>query len=123
MDVHSPEFRTAVQRRIHLAGVEQAFRIEGALDPLLLLQVVLGEHLAHQIAFLHPDAVLAGQHAADPHAGAQNVGAECLDLLQIAGSGGGVVGSAVQIAVAGMKDVAAAQPVRRQLLNAGQHIA
>ena len=90
---------------IDLAGIEQAFRVEGALHPLLLLQVVLAEHLAHQVALFHADAVLAGQHAADPHAGAQNVGAERLRLLQVARSVGIVEDQRMQIAVAGVKDV------------------
>ena len=83
MDVHSPEFRTAMQRRIHLAGVEQAFRSKAHLTRCCCSSSSV--NISPIRSFLHPDAVLAGQHAADPHAGAQNVGAECLDLLQIAG--------------------------------------
>src|SRR5262245_33233659 len=37
MHMHAAEFGAAVQRREHLAGVEQALRIEGAFQPLLLV--------------------------------------------------------------------------------------
>ena len=44
------QFGAAMQGRVDLARVQQAVRIEGAFDPLLLFQVDLGEHRPHQIA-------------------------------------------------------------------------
>ena len=51
--------------RKHLAGIEQPVRVEGAFQPLLVREVGFVEHLAHQVALLDADAVLAGQDAAD----------------------------------------------------------
>ena len=65
MDMHAAEFGAAVQGRKHLAGIEQALRVERAFQPLLLVEIDLGEHLRHQIALLDADAVLAGQDAAE----------------------------------------------------------
>ena len=97
--------------REHLAGVEQPGRIEGAFHPLLLLEVGLGEHHRHQVALLDADAVLAGQHAADFDAEAQDVGAEGLGAFEFARLVGVVEDQRVQIAVAGMEDVGDAQAV------------
>src|SRR5215210_4107644 len=57
MHVHPPEFGAAVELREHLARDEQPPRIEGAFEPLLLGEVGLVEHLAHQVALLDADAV------------------------------------------------------------------
>src|SRR5262249_56095600 len=47
--VHAPELGAAVQRRKHLAWIEQALVVEGAFEPLLRLQVALAEHRRHHI--------------------------------------------------------------------------
>src|SRR5262249_44074429 len=60
MHVQAAELGAAMQRREHLAGIEQALVVEGAFEPLLLVEIGLREHRRHQVAFLHPDAVLAG---------------------------------------------------------------
>src|SRR5579871_4305498 len=65
MHVHAPQFGATVQGGKNLARIEEALRVEGAFDSLLLVEVDLGKHLAHQIAFLDTDAVLAGQNAAE----------------------------------------------------------
>src|ERR1700754_2680287 len=65
VDVHAAEFGAAVQSRKHLSRIEQARRVEGAFQPLLLVEIDLAEHLRHQIALLDADAMLAGQHPAD----------------------------------------------------------
>ena len=59
-----------------LPGLSRPLRVEGAFEPLLLVEVDLGEHRRHQVALLDADAVLAGQHAADLDAELQDVGAE-----------------------------------------------
>ena len=91
--------------REHLAGIEQPVGIEGAFQPLLLGQIDLVEHLRHQVALLDAHAVLAGQHAADLDAEAQDVGAERLGPLQLARLVGVVEDQRMQIAVAGVEDV------------------
>ncbi len=58
MDVHAAELGAAVQRREHLAGVEKAAGVEGALEALLLVEVGLGEHRPHQVALLDADGLL-----------------------------------------------------------------
>ena len=65
MNVQPPQFRATVQLREHLAGVEQALRIESAFQTLLLIQVDLVEHRRHEVAFFNADAMLAGKHAPD----------------------------------------------------------
>src|SRR4051794_28567804 len=72
VDVDTAKLGAAMQRRKHLAGIEQALRVERAFQPLLLVEVDLREHLRHQIAFLDADAVLAGQDAAEFDAAAQD---------------------------------------------------
>src|SRR5450756_583534 len=84
MNVHAAEFGATVQGRKHLAGIEQALGVEGAFDPLLLVEVDLAEHLAHQVALLDADAMLAGQDAAELDAGPQDVGAERLGPIHLA---------------------------------------
>src|SRR4051794_38029999 len=39
MHVDAPEFGAAVQDRKHLSGIEQALRVEGAFQPLLLVEI------------------------------------------------------------------------------------
>ena len=41
MHVHAAELGAAVQRRKHLAGIEQALVVEGAFEPLLLIEIGL----------------------------------------------------------------------------------
>ena len=111
MDMHAAQFGAAAKLREHLAGIEQALGIEGAFQPLLLVEIDLVEHLGHQVALLDADAVLAGQHAADLDAEPQDVGAERLGALQLARLVGVVEDQRMQVAVAGVEDVGDAQAV------------
>src|ERR1700737_1870666 len=47
VDMDAAQFGAAMQRRKHFSGIEQALRIERAFQPLLLVQIDLGKHLAH----------------------------------------------------------------------------
>ena len=85
MDMQTSKFGATVKLREHLARVQKMPRVEGAFQALLLLQVVLGELDGHQVAFLDTHAVLASQHAAHLHTAAQDVGAEFLGTLKLAG--------------------------------------
>src|SRR5262249_51491361 len=111
MDVHTAELGTAVQHREHLAGVEEPVGIEGAFEPLLLRQLALAEHRAHEVALLDADAVLARKDAAHRDAELQDVAAESLGALELARLVGVVEDERVEIAVAGMKDIGDAEPI------------
>src|SRR4051794_7957148 len=65
MDVDAAEFGATVQRRKHFSRIEQALRIEGAFQPLLLVEIDVREHLAHQIALFDADAMLPCEDATD----------------------------------------------------------
>ena len=65
MNMQAAELGAAVQLRENFSGIEQAFGVERTFDPLLLIEVDLREHCRHQVAFLHADAMFAGEHAAD----------------------------------------------------------
>src|SRR5688572_7358464 len=66
-------FGAALQRRNHLARVEHAGRIEGALDAEHLLVLRRAELHAHAVELLHADAMLARDRAAHGDAGLQDV--------------------------------------------------
>src|SRR5258708_3002043 len=83
--MHAAELGAGVQGRKHLAGIEQAAFVERAFEALLLGEIDLGKHGRHQIALLDPDPMLACQHAAHLHAEPQDVGAESLGALELAG--------------------------------------
>ena len=119
--VHAAELGAAVQRREDLAGIEQALAVERAFEALLLVEVDLREHDRHEVAFLDADAMLTGQHAADLDAQPQDIGAEFLGALELAGRIRIVENERMQVAVAGVEDVGDAQAVfRRQFLHAAQ---
>ena len=67
-DVHAAEFRTTHERRYGLARIHQPRRIERGLEAMELLELGCRELAAHRIEFLDPDAVLAGDSAADADA-------------------------------------------------------
>ncbi len=122
VDVHAAELGAAVQRGKYLARVEPMLGIEGAFQALLLGKVDLREHGAHEVALLHADAVLARQHAADLHAEPQDVGAQRLRPLRVAGDGGIVEDERVQVAVARVEHVGDAQAMLGgEFVHAGQH--
>ena len=111
MDVKTAEFGAAVQLRKHLARVQQPVGIEGAFDPLLVGQIAFVEHRSHQVALFDADPVLAGQNAADLDAQPQDVRAERLGALGLAGLVGVVKNQRVQVAIAGVKDIGDAEPI------------
>ena len=105
-----------------LAGIEQAQRIEGTAQAMELLELGSGKLDAHPIQLLHAHAVLAGNRTADRHAEFEYPLAESLGRLELAGLVGIVEDQGVQVAVAGMKDVADSQSVlRRQGIDAFEY--
>src|SRR5271170_1696231 len=110
-DMHAAEFGAVMECREHLAGIEQSLLVEGAFDALLMLHVDLGEHHRHQVPLLDPDAMLAGEHAADLDAQLEDVGPKRLGALQLPRLIGIVKDKRVEIAVAGMEHVGDAKVV------------
>src|SRR5215510_15132141 len=76
MHVHAALLDARVQRRKHLARIEQVVPIERAFQAFLLLQIGFREHLAHQRLLLDADTMLTGENAAHLDAQLQDVGAE-----------------------------------------------
>ena len=111
LHVHLAVLGAAVQRRDHLAGIQQFLGVEGALERQHLLAFGRSELHAHRRQLLDADAVLAGDGAAERDAGLEDVGAEQFAAVQLVGIVGIEQDQRVQVAVAGMEDVAAAQPV------------
>ena len=90
---------------------------------LLLFQVGLAEHDAHEVALLDADPMLAGQNAAHPDAEAQDFGAEFLGFFQFARRIGVIEDQRMQVAVAGVKYVGDGQAVLGGKLGyAGQNL-
>ena len=72
---------SARERGDRLAWIEQALRIEGALDGMENLQFGGAELHAHLVDLFHAHAVLAGDGAADLDAFFQHFGGEFLGAL------------------------------------------
>src|SRR5262249_42299683 len=123
MDMDAPQFGAAVELREDLAGIEEAVGVEGAFQALLLRQIDLIEHRAHEITLLDAHSVLAGPPPADLDAELQNVGAERLGALELARRIGVIEDERVEIAVPSMKDIGDAEPiVLGEAAHAGQHL-
>ena len=112
LDVHLPVLGAAHQRRDDLARIEQAGRIEGPLDGAHPLALGRRELHAHRRQLLDADAVLAGDGAAHGDAEVEDLGAEGLGAMQLVAVVGIEQDQRMQVAVAGMEDVGAAQAVR-----------
>src|SRR5262249_26470395 len=123
MDMDAAQLSAAMKLREDLAGIEQPVRVEGAFEAELMVEVDLVEHRRHEVALFDADAMLAGEHAADLDAIAQDVGAELLGARQLALVVGIVENERMEIAVAGMEDIGDAQPMLlRELAHMGEHI-
>ena len=99
------KFGAPVQCRKDLARIQQAIRIEGAFEALLLLEVILVEHRTHKVTLLNSNAVLARQNAADLDAKLEDFAPELFCLLQFTGVVGIIEDQRMQISIACMKDV------------------
>eukprot|EP01136_Pigoraptor_vietnamica_P010494 Opistho-1_new@48175 len=109
--MHAPVLGAALQGRDDLAGVQQARGIEGGLERQHLRALGGRELHAHAVELLDAHAVFAGDRAAELHRGLQNLGTEQLATVQLVGVGGVEQDQRVQIAIAGMEDIGAAQAV------------
>lgn len=123
MNMETPQFRAAMERWEHFTRIQQPFRIEGALQALLLIEVYGAEHDLHEVALLHADPVLARQHATDGNAELQDVGAKRLGSFKFARLVRIVEDERMQIAVSGMKDVGDPQSILlRHIPHPGQDL-
>src|SRR5690606_141215 len=111
VDVHAAQFGTAVKLGKDLSRVQQMLGIEGALYPLLLLQVGLVEHRGHEVTLLHAHPMFAGQDTADLDTELEDFAAELLRPLQLARLVGVIENERVEDAVGGVKDVRHPQAV------------
>ena len=99
------KFGAPVQCRKDLARIQQAIRIEGAFEALLLLEVILVEHRTHKVTLLNSNAVLARQNAADLDAKLEDFAPELFCLLQFTGVVGIIEDQRMQISIACMKRI------------------
>ncbi len=99
------------------SGIEQLLGVERAFQPHLLVEIDGAEHRRHQITLLDPDAVFAGQHAADLNAEPQDVSAEFFRRFQFARLVGVIHDQGMQIAVASMKDIRHPQAIAHRHLG------
>src|ERR1700733_13819184 len=110
MDVHAAAFSAAAELWNLLARIEQAFRIESAFKPHLLIEVDLVEHRVHEIALLDADPMLARQNAADVNTEPEDFRAKLLRPVEFARLVGVIKDQRMKVAVAGVEDVGHPQP-------------
>src|SRR5690606_23810839 len=83
--VHASVLRAACERGDRLARVEDAGRVEGALDREEGLELLGRELRAHRFDLLDAHAVFAGDGAAELDAQLEDLGAEALGALPLVG--------------------------------------
>ena len=107
-----------------LPGLQMPVRIERAPHELHRVEIVRGEHLRHRCLLVGADAVLAGDRAAGVDAvRAGSPTATCSACSAWPGNGFVVADERMQVAVAGVKDVADAQArARFESANPAQHL-
>ena len=108
---HLAVLGTAVERRNELARVEQPGRVKRRFQGEHLRVFCRRELHAHAVELFHAHAMLAGDGAAHGHAGFQNVGPKQLAAAQLIGVVGIKQNQRVQVAVARVEHVHAAQLV------------
>src|SRR5262249_18571871 len=94
-----------------LARVGQAGGGEGAAEPLHALEIVASEHQRHGARLVGTDAVLPGQRAPGVDARGEDLLSQLACPLGFPGSALVVEDERVQVAVAGVEDVADAEAV------------
>lgn len=64
MNMKPAQLSTAMKHRKDFPRVQQMARVKRTFKPLLLLEVIFGEHLTHQITLFNTNAMLTGQNTA-----------------------------------------------------------
>src|SRR5579859_4591116 len=103
--------RAARQGRNGLAGIEESGRVEGLLDGEERGAFGRRELHTHGVELLDADAVLAGDRAAETHAQLEDLAAEVLGPLPLAGLVGIEEDERMEIPVARVEHVQAPQAV------------
>src|SRR6187399_2375906 len=111
MDVHLAELRAARQRGHAFTRIEQRLRVEGSLDGQKARELGLAELHAHLRQLLDADTVLAGDRAADFYAKLEDLGTESLRAHALRLDVRVIQDQRMEVAVAGVKHVRAAQVV------------
>jgi hypothetical protein len=88
------------------SGIQRALRIERVVNAAHEIEVRVGEEKRHEFAFLHADAVFAGEAAADFDAVANDFRRGFHGALKLLVVAEIVENDGMEIAVAGMEDVA-----------------
>ena len=105
------DFQAAFSRRQYFAWIQAILRIEQHLEISDHVERIQREQTVHQLVFLHPDAVLAGDRSAYGNAVRQNVFARALGFVEIARLVVIEQDDGMHVAVTGMKDVADGEAV------------
>src|SRR5215472_12238259 len=106
-----------------LAGIAEAARVESLAKLMHEGEVRLAEDERHVVHLLEPDAVLARDGAADLGADLEDLAARLDHARFLAGDARIVEDVRVQVAVAGVEDVANAKAMRcRDLVHPRQHL-
>src|SRR4051812_39606981 len=117
---HAAVLGAAREAGYGLARIEPSLRVEGVLDRAESVELLGAELHAHLVDFFHADAMLAGDRAAHGDALLQHLGGKELGALQLLAVVGIEEDERMQVAVAGMEYVRAAQAVF--LLQAGDEL-
>ena len=116
-------FAAAFAERERFSRVQGAGWIRRVVDAAHEREIGVGEEERHQLVFFHADAVFAGQAAADLHAIADDFGGDFHGALQLRGVARIEENDGVQVAVAGVKDVAdEAAILLAKLLNVAERL-
>src|SRR5713101_7773815 len=110
--VRGPTLAAGLSRREDLAGVAEIARVESLAQAPHKSEIGLGEDQGHVVYFLQADAVLARDGAADVR-----------DARVVPGDAQVVEDVRMQVAAAGVEDLARAEPVRRDdVVDAPQNL-
>src|SRR3954465_12328490 len=111
------------RRGHHLARVGEPVGIEGAAQLLERREIGLVEHLRHVALLVDADAVLAGDRAPRLDAREHDLPGQLLGALRLARCVAVVADERMEVAVAGVEDVADLHPVLAgQLVDAVEHL-
>src|SRR6266542_1178680 len=109
LSVRTGYFTAQPRRRKHLPRVTQMRGIEGVAYLLHHIEVIVGKHSRHVVFLVRTDTVLASDRAARFDTVGENLSSHVLGQFRLAGNALVVTNQRMQVAIAGMKDVANAQ--------------
>src|SRR3984893_18182808 len=104
---------TQTRGREDLSGVAEVPRIEGRTDALHDVEIIGREHPRHVRRLVGADAMLAGDRPSGIDAVRQDLAGHFRRPIRLTGNALVVVDEGMEVAVAGVKDVANPQPRSR----------